>query len=69
MYKVSFFIVADNDLQIIKTFKDSCLSNVLVYLGDHSFSLKRCGMAFRVVVERIREDKSSIVFSFKSTDL
>ena len=69
MYKVSFFILDENYNEVVRSFSDANLTNVLVYLGDLSWSLKRLGLVFRVVVHRIVKDSSTIVFSFINTDL
>lgn len=67
MYKVSFFIVGVDGSENVKSFTDTSLTNVLVYCGDMSWSLKRSNSFFRVVVEHVTEESSHLVFSFVSS--
>lgn len=67
MYKVSFFIVGADGSEIVKSSTDTNLTNILVYCGDMSWALKRSNSVFRVVVEHVTNESSSVVFSFISS--
>lgn len=69
MYKVSFYIIDKDNNEVVRCFSDTNLTNVFVFLGDLSWSLKSSGLVFRVVVQRLVKDSSTIVFSFNHTDL
>lgn len=69
MYQVTFFILDEDNNEVVRSFSDTNLTNVLVYLGDFSWSLKRAGIPFRLVVNRIVDDTTTIVFSLDHTSL
>lgn len=69
MYKVTFYILDKDNNEVIRSFSNTSFTNVLVYLGDMSWSLKTSGLVFRVVVHHLVKDSSTIVFSFIHTDL
>lgn len=69
MYKANFLILNEANNEIVRSFSDTNLTNVLVYVGDLSWSLKLSRTPFCVNVQRITTDTSVIVFSFSSIDL
>lgn len=69
MYKATFLILQEDKTEIVRSFSDTNLTNVLVYVGDVSWSLKHSGFSFCVDVQRISSDTSTIVFTFSNLDL